>query len=140
MHVQICVYLWRAFEIHTFKILLIVTGLYTIQKVFKCNTSWNEIIKNFESSPKYTIIKPNTRICDIELTIDDDITINGLFELKTGTKFYENIISLNTDELLNNMERIYTISENKKDINVKYDFNYNDDIADLNKSIKVYFK
>jgi len=65
------------------------------------NKSFDELIRLFESSTQYTIIKPNTEICDIRLSGQKyDLSLWGIFDFKSGTTHYKSVIENKTDDMI----------------------------------------
>ncbi len=98
----------------------------------------SEIIRNFEKSDKYTLIKPNTEICDIVLSgSKEDFSIFGLFDYnpEINIMYYHNIISGRTDDYIKSKMENFMKKYGKdyKDNLEKLKENYNFDILNVYK-------
>jgi len=90
--------------------------------------NFDELLKYFESSSEYIIIKPKTTICDISLSESYDNTIYGLINILPGKDiFYSIIFNLDNNKICNKMENYFKIEESKYiRINIQFkDFDFN---------------
>jgi hypothetical protein len=89
----------------------------------------SEVINFFKKSDKYTIINPNTDLCDIELIgKNTDFSILGIFDYSDQKFYYDNIIQNRPDvyikqKLTNFMQRYNeSYKTNMKKLYDDYDF------------------
>jgi hypothetical protein len=100
-------------------------GLSNFEDVYNLikNKSIKELISFFEKTPQYSIINPNTEICDIKLSgYKDDMTSWGIFDFISNTPHYKIVIDSNTNE---------KIKDRMSNFMIKYNSDYKNKLRKL---------
>ena len=83
--------------------------LFTDTYQYSVNT-YIEILENFNLNQQYTIIRPNTEICNIKLYgYLEDFSVLGIFDIKESQNYFENIVfsDNNTDRNIKNKLNLF---------------------------------